>query len=480
VAVKTDGLRAYLEAHRERHVERISAFLRQPTLPSEGRGVGETLDLFAATLRELGCQEVELVPTAGEPGVFGFYDAGAPVTIVSYCMLDTKSPAGRWSVPPFEARRTRVAPHGEVLLGVGARSRKGPYVSWLNALEALIAVDGTLPVNVLFLAEGEENLGSPHYAAMVERYRERITRASACFSPGAAEAGGVMTVRLGYKGLLVVRLRASGAEWGRGPAGRNAHGMSQVLVDSPSWRLVAALASLVDDDGRRVAVPGFYDQLVPPSDDERAEVRALVAANRGRRWQDVLGGVGGDVGASSAELSDDEAYERYFYEPSFNLHGLAAGYTGPGGPVFSLPGEAWALLDVRLPRGYEVQPVVDAIRRHLTATGRGDVAVEVLAAHAPLAADPSSELLEAVRRTSERFGIGLDLHPYTAGGGPWTIFGTEFGMPVLFDVGIGHGGNVGAGDEYLVIDEERPGGGLVAAECWYAEFLREYARMQAA
>jgi acetylornithine deacetylase/succinyl-diaminopimelate desuccinylase-like protein len=327
VAVKTDGLRAYLEAHRERHVERISAFLRQPTLPSEGRGVGETLDLFAATLRELGCQEVELVPTAGEPGVFGFYDAGAPVTIVSYCMLDTKSPAGRWSVPPFEARRTRVAPHGEVLLGVGARSRKGPYVSWLNAVEALIAVDGTLPVNVIFLAEGEENLGSPHYAAMVERYRERITRASACFSPGAAEAGGVMTVRLGYKGLLVVRLRASGAEWGRGPAGRNAHGMSQVLVDSPSWRLVAALASLVDDDGRRVAVPGFYDQLVPPSDDERAEVRALVAANRGRRWQDVLGGVGGDVGASSAELSDDEAYERYFYEPSFNLHGLAAGYT---------------------------------------------------------------------------------------------------------------------------------------------------------
>jgi acetylornithine deacetylase/succinyl-diaminopimelate desuccinylase-like protein len=471
----TPPLHRYLTEHRERHIARIQRFLRQPTLAPEDEGVEATADLLAETFRELGCQEVELVPTRGYPGVWAYYDAGAPVTIVNYGMFDTKPPdrAG-WTTPPFEAVRTELPGLGEAIVGVGARSRKGPYISWLNALEGMIQTTGTLPVNIMFLAEGEENQGSPHYAEMIDAYQDRLAIAAACFSPGAAETNGVMSVRLGYKGLIFARLRASGAAWGRGPAGRNGHGMSQVLVDSPSWRLIHALASLTENEGRRVAVEGFYDQLLPPTAAEVAEVRALVASSGGRRWQDVLGGVGGDVGASSAELSDEEAYLRYFYQPSFNVNGLSAGYTGPGGPVFSLPGEAWALFDIRLPRGYRVDPVIEAIERHLEASGRGDVALDIVAAHNPLEADPDSDLLAAVRRACDEVGVAVETQPYTAGGGPWSEFGNRFGMPVLFDVGMGHGGNAGAPEEYLVIDEAG-GRGLVASELWYARLLELYA-----
>ena len=474
-----DAIRQYLADHRDRHIARIQEFIRQPTLPSEGTGVPETAELLSRYYRELGCQEVELVETAGEPGVFAYFDAGAPVTIVNYCMFDTKPPdSAKWSVPPFEAKRVRIDPVGEVIMGVGARSRKGPYMSWLNALEALRAVHGTLPVNIVFLAEGEENQGSPNYAAMVDKYADRFKDAVACFSPGAAETSGTMAVRLGYKGLIFGRFRATGSAWGKGPAGRNAHGMAKVLVDSPSWRLVSALASLVEEDGARVAVPGFYDQLVPPTADERAQVAELVKANTGKRWQDVLGGVGGDVGRSSDDLSEEEAYLKYYYEPSFNLNGLSAGYTGPGGPVFSLPGEAWALVDIRVPRGYDVQKVVAGIRAHLEATGRDDVAFEVLSAHSPLPADGTSELLQAVRSVSREFGAELDVQPYTGGGGPWTIYANRFGMPVLFDVGLGHGGRAGAPDEYLAIDESGPQRGLVETELWYATLATELAKLQ--
>ena len=472
------ALRDYLSNQRERHIARIQAFIRQPTLPSEDEGVEVTAELLAGYYRELGCHEVEIVPTRGYPGVWAYYDAGAPVTIVNYCMFDTKPPdRAKWSTAPFDPIITNLPGHGEAILGVGARSRKGPYMSWLNALEGLIQTSGTLPVNIMFLAEGEENQGSPNYAQMIDAYQDRLATADACFSPGAAETNGVMSTRLGYKGLIFARLRASGAAWGRGPAGRNGHGMSQVLVDSPSWHLIQALASLSEDEGRRVAVEGFYDQLQAPTPEEIDEVRQLVAANAGKRWQDVLGGVGGDVGASSAELSEEQAYLDYYYRPSFNVNGLSAGYTGPGGPVFSLPGEAWALFDIRLPRGYQVEPVIAAIERHLETTGRGDVELEILAAHSPLRADPDNDLMAAVRTTCAEFDVRLDVQPYTAGGGPWSHFGNRFGMPVLFDVGIGHGGKAGAPDEYLVI-EESGGHGLIDSELWYAQLLENFARIR--
>ena len=471
-------LETYLLNNRERHIGRIQALIQQPTLPSEDNGVEETAEMMASYYRELGCQEVELVPTKGYPGVWAYYDAGAPHTLVNYCMFDTKPPDhSRWSVPPFEARLTTLEPWGEVILGCGARSRKGPYMTWLNALEGLIQTEGTLPVNIMFLAEGEENQGSPTYAEMVDSYRDRFASASACFSPGAAELDGVLATHLGYKGLIFARLKASGAAWGRGPVNRNGHGMSQVLVDSPSWHLVQALASLVGDEGRRVEVPGFYDQLAAPTEAEREEVRRLVARNASKRWQEVLAGVGGDVGASSSELSEEEAYLRYFYHPSFNINGLSAGYTGPGGPVFSLPGEAWALFDIRLPRGYRVEPVIESIRHHLEETGRADVELEVLAAHNPLEADPSTDLLTAVQETCAEFDLTVKADPYIAGGGPWSIFGNEFGIPVLFDVGIGHGGRAGAPDEYLVLNDTEHCHGLIKSELWYAQLLKNYARL---
>ncbi len=467
-------IREYLVTHRERHVARIQKFLAQTSVAGGRRELKETADLLASSYSELGCSQVELVPNGGTPGVFAFYDAGSPLTIVNYCMFDTKVPRpDGWTVDPYEGTRVITEDHGECLYGLGAYSRKGPYIAWLNALEAHIAVARNLPVNILFLAEGEENIGSPHYRSMINQYRQQLSKAQACFSPGAAAKDNTLELRLGYKGLIVVQLTASGQAWGRGPFLRDDHGMAQGVVDSSGWRLVSALATLVEDGGRRVCVTGFDDQSRPPNEVDITAICSLIDQHASRPWYEVLDGIGGPPGQSSAELTEEEIYRRYYFEPSCNLHQISLGMHPTG--AFLLPGSASASMDIRLPQGYESRGVVKALRRHLDAMGFPDVELEVLADHPAWSTDPESELVSAVNAACQRAGVSVSSQPYTAGGGPWTLFGTEFGMPVLFNVGIGQGARAGGPDEVMIIEEEGSGAGLIASELWYSDFLRAFA-----
>ena len=135
----------------------------------------ECAQLVADSYRSLGCQEVEIIEGRYHPGVWAYYDAGAPLTVHNYCMFDTRTvqPAA-WQYDPWGAELISLESYPKVLVGRGAMGAKGPYVAWLNALAAMIAVEGRLPVNIMFLAEGEEIMGSPSYTDFVERYRDRL------------------------------------------------------------------------------------------------------------------------------------------------------------------------------------------------------------------------------------------------------------------------------------------------------------------
>ena len=157
---------------------------------------------------------------------------------------------------PFGAELVPLGPYPQVVVGRGAFFAKGPYVAFLNALEAIVAVEGTLPVNMLFLAEGDEIMGSPSYRDYVERYRDRLqhVRASYC-ATSTQNADGSVEVGLGLKGMVVVELTASGDAWGHGPKA-TIHSSAAALVDSPPFRLVQALATLTEPDGRAAPSTG--------------------------------------------------------------------------------------------------------------------------------------------------------------------------------------------------------------------------------
>ncbi|OIB57547.1 M20/M25/M40 family metallo-hydrolase [Natrialba sp. SSL1] len=485
-------LREQIESDLDDHIDRIQRAIRQPSVSVDRNGLRGIAELARDYLEEIGCDEAELVETDGAPGVWGYYDAGAEKTIVNYGMLDTR-PVGdedEWTHDPFGGELVETEAYGRVIYGRGAIKVKGAFVAWLNALEATKHALGELPVNVMFLLEAEEINGSPHYYEMLDRYADRIRDADACLCPlaGQSEDGNV-TGSLGYKSALYFTLQVSGDRWGRGPVGGDIHAMSNATVDSPAWRLVDALSSLTAENGTQIEIDGFYDQYEPPTEDERAEVRAFVdrfdtqtETPRDELWQHLPGLSlgGGEVTRLKADLQDNvvEAFVQHFYGPeSCNIQGINTGFlgSGTGTKPFILPGEGHATLDLRMPRGFDPDIAHRQLRDHLDNQGFEDVDIDVFGKHTWCKTDPDSDLVVAAREVFEDHGTNLTLWPFSAAGIPWAVFGTRFDIPVLYGIGLGYGTNSDGADEFIVVDGTDTVGGLVDCELSHAEILLAYA-----
>ncbi len=468
-----------IAAHRDEHLARIREYVRQPSVSATGQGIPETAELLAGYYRRLGCREVEIVPTDGHPGVFAYYDAGAPKTIVNYAMYDVQ-PAEEtgWSSPPFEAALVERPPFPLALVGRGAFFAKGPYRAWLNALESIIAVEGTLPVNIFFVAEGEEEIGSPHYHQIIQRYADRLRTADACLTLGVSQnAQGELSVFLGNKGFLYFELEASGDRWGRGPRGGDVHGSTQSVVDSPSWRLVQALATLTDPTGTRVLVDRFYDAVRPPSASDAALLTALAARYDGADWATIIPNAGGPgrVERFVGDLTGRALLERYLFQPTLNIDGLYAGYTGPGTTTFSLPHRATANMDIRLVPDQEPEEVRALLRAHLDRHGYEDVELRILSSCTWAKTDPEAAVAQACLRAYRRLGHEPALWPLKGTSGAWYLFNRSLGLPTVKEGGVGHGGGFHAPNEYLVIEGHGRVGGLVECEQSHVEVLYSFA-----
>lgn len=486
------AVRESIESNLDTHIERIQRAVRQPSVSVEQKGLREISELMVEYLDELGCDEATLVETDGAPGVWGYYDAGAEKTLINYGMLDTRpvSNPDDWTYDPFGGELAEHEEYGRVIYGRGSVKVKGAFVAWLNALDAMKEALGELPVNVMFLLEAEEINGSPHYYDMLDEYEDLLAEADACFCPLAGQgADGNVTGSLGYKSALYFTLDVSGNEWGRGPQGGSIHAMSNVTVDSPAWRMVDALSSLTSENGTHIDIDGYYDQYEPPTDEEREEIREFVdtldsqtETDREDLWKHLPGLArgAGEVENLTDDLHEDvvEAFVQHFYGPeSFNIQGISTGYLGPdtGTKPFTLPGDAYAKFDLRMPRGYDPAVVRQQLCDHLDENGFEDVEMEVSGQHTWCKTDPDSDLVQAARTVISGHGNDLTLWPFSAGGVPWAVFGSQFDIPVLYGVGLGFGANSEGSDEFFAVDGNDTVAGLVDCELSHAEMLLEYA-----
>ena len=453
-------------------IELICEYIRQPSVSIDGLGLEECAQLLAGRYRELGCSEIELVETAGAPAVWAYFDAGAARTIVCYDMYDVR-PVGdesAWRHSPFGAVVEQGEGFPQVVYGRGACVPKGPSAAWHGALRAIVSATGTLPVNIAFLSEGDEILGSPGYGGLVERYRERLADIEGCLYLRATQnLDGELPLVLGYKGLLTLELEASGHSWGRGPVEAPAHSATKPIVDSPVWRLVHALAALVSPGSDRPAIEGleelFLREAAPQPEDETL-IAALLERVSGSSWEEVIPGLAGaQVQRFADDLEGEAVLRRYLYGSTFNIQGLAAGYTGPGTRTFTIPERASALLDCRLITDLSPANVVALIRRRLDEAGFGDVDVRAKGGYPSSRTSLQAPLVQSFLRALETIGAYPVIWPYQGFGGPWSLFATEFGAPIVFATGPGHGGGVGGPDEFFVLD----GGGRVPG-------LREFQR----
>src|SRR5262245_22108356 len=255
-----DPIYAEIERRAGESVERLRHWIKQPTIFAEEIGIKEGADLMASLARDAGFQKVEQVKTSptGAPVVFGRLDARAKRTLGLYLMYDVKQVNEReWSSPPFEARLVDLPDVGKVVMGRGASNQKGPQASFLAALHAIRGAGKKLPVNLVLVAEGEEEVSSASIARAVERpdVRKALAACQGIMMPSNEQnLDGTVEIALGSKGIVEIELYASGARWGRGPRGRDDHSSLKAAVDSPAWHLVLALGTLVSPDGNEPAI----------------------------------------------------------------------------------------------------------------------------------------------------------------------------------------------------------------------------------
>ena len=446
------AIHSQVEKQHADNIKRLQDWIALPSIAAENLNSQEGAAYMAKLAQEAGFQKVEILQTDGKPGVFATLDAGAKKSVGLYFMYDVKQfdPA-EWSSPPLEAKIIDKPGVGKVLMGRGAVNQKGPESALLAALHAIRGAGKKLPVNLVLVAEGEEEIGSPHIGqlALNPEVQAALAKTVGVFMPSASQdLDGGITVSLGAKGIVELELIASGEKWGRGPA-KDVHSSLKAMVDSPVWRLVKALDTLVSDDGNTITVDN-YPKAPLISADEKAMVAAAAARRDEAKYKKQLG-----VQHWIDDLAWQAAMERLVSQPTINIEGLVAGYTGPGGKTV-LPHSAVAKIDMRLVPGMHFDDAVAALKAHLAKHGYGDIEVKVSGGYDPTSTRADSPLMQAQVKVLKASGLNPTLWPRNAGSYPGFIFTNPPLSLASGHFGLGHGSGAHAPDEYMLIESENP------------------------
>src|SRR5438876_9059524 len=465
---------AQVERQHQETVQRLQEWIRQPSIAAENRGMNEGCELTMRMLRDAGFQQVTKVPSDGQPGIFATLDAGAPKTLGIYFMYDVKQvdPA-EWSSPPWDAALVDKPGWGKVVMGRGAVNQKGPEATFLAALHAIRGAGRKFPVNLVLVAEGEEEIGSPHFPQIVRRPEvlAALKPGVGIFMPSAAQGlDGQVTITLGAKGVIECELVSSGERWGRGPRA-DIHSSNKARVDSPAWHLVQALATLVSPDGNDPAIDNFADKARPLAPDEKAMIAAAAARLDEAAAKQQLG-----VQRWTHDASWTEALEMLMSRPTVNIEGLVGGYTGPGGKTI-LPHRAVAKLDLRLVPDMTAADALAALKAHLAKRGFGDIEVNMSGGYDPTSTPRDAMVIRAQEAVYRRARIDPILLPRNAGSWPGYVFTGEPLKLAAGHFGLGHGSGAHAPDEYYVIESANPKvQGIDGGVRSYVEYLFEVAR----
>lgn len=351
---------AYIDAHADEAIADLQKLVRQPSVSAQDIGLDDCALLVRDMMRADGLP-AELHPlSAGPPVVFGTLPGSreARKTMLCYAHYDVQPPepieawthGGPWSGAIVDG----------VLYGRGATDNKSGLLAFTKAAKAFTAVRGEVPVNLKFLFEGEEEIGSPNLGPWVEANPDLIAADGMHCLDGSLEVGlGVPDIDLGLKSVLFVELIACGAS-------SDIHSLNFPLVPAPVWDLVRALNTILDDQ-RRILVEGWYDGIWQLDEtDERQLIDKAARAD--------FAGMKKEWGIDAFALGRDgvDAIRARTYEPTANIQGLIAGYNGPGKKTI-VPNEARARLDFRLIPNMKPKEAIAKLRAHLDRHGFGHI-----------------------------------------------------------------------------------------------------------
>ncbi|MFC2968002.1 M20/M25/M40 family metallo-hydrolase [Acidimangrovimonas pyrenivorans] len=402
----------HIDAGREAALARLIDYVRHPSISAQNIGIAEVADLVTGMLEGLG-MEVERLAAPGHPVLLGRYTVDpAKPTVLFYGHYDVQppEPLELWDSPPFEPeiRDGRI-------YGRGVGDNKGQHFAQLLAIESHLKVTGTLPCNVLFLLEGEEEVGSPHIARIIRDHGDKLRADLVITADGPMHPTGLPTITYGVRGMMGFELRARTAK-------RDAHsGNFGGVMPNAVWKLVQLLATMKAPDGT-ITIDGLADPIVPPTEADLAAMAALPLDVEGLKAEMGMAELDAPAGRPF--------YERLMFRPTLTINGLHGGYGGPGSKSV-LPCEAVAKCDIRLVEAMTPDQALDCVRAHVR---RHAPDVEVVAQGGMLPSktpvdSPWSPVLQGALR--EAHGVEPIVIPCMGGSLPDYVFTKILGLPAF-------------------------------------------------
>jgi acetylornithine deacetylase/succinyl-diaminopimelate desuccinylase-like protein len=411
---------SWLEKNMDASIKELSTLVAQPSISAQNYGLKECAELVASMLRKRGF-DAEVVPSEGAPVVMAERKGKVDKTLLFYNHYDVQppEPLELWESPPFEPSL-----RDGKLYGRGVSDDKGHIVSRLHALDALLAVDGELPCNVKFIIEGEEETASVHLHDFISKNKERLKADACIWEFGGVDHRGVPMQYLGLRGICYVELSVTSL-------GTDVHsGLGGSILPNAAWRLIWALNSLKGPD-ERIRIPGFYDDVVPPSARDRELMDALPElADEYKTRYGAKNFIKGLTGGTDLKMEE-------VFTPTCTVCGLTSGYQGPGSKTVQ-PAFASAKVDFRLVPSQKPQDILKKLRAHLDAEGFSDVKIDFLGGEPAARTDPDDPFVKLVVDTAEEvFEMPMEIVPMIGGSGPNYPFVHDLNLPVA-TAGLGY------------------------------------------
>ncbi len=387
-----DRVLAWIDQSRARFVDELVEWVRIPSISSDPRhdaDLEKNADWLVAKLGALGADRCEKWPTAGHPAVFASYmhQPGRP-TLLVYGHHDVQpvEPLAEWHSPPFEP-----AIRDGRMWGRGVVDDKGQVHIHVKAIESFIKTAGKLPINLKLIVEGEEEIGSVNLDTLMREHAEDLEADYVCVSDTAMFGRGIPSLCVGLRGLVYLEVHVEGPH-------QDLHsGSFGGGVMNPINALAKMIAQLHDEDGR-VAVPGFYDDVLPLTTTERKEMADLPFDEKGWLAQTGCPAVSGEKGFSTLE--------RIWARPTLDCNGISGGHEGEGSKTI-IPARAMAKISCRLVPNQSSHDIEEKLASYLTKIAPAGVRVRVVRLHGgePYLAPTDHPVFEVAKRAfSKAFG----------------------------------------------------------------------------
>ncbi|MGB9858198.1 MAG: M20/M25/M40 family metallo-hydrolase [Dictyoglomaceae bacterium] len=427
----------YVEEKREECLNELIRLLSIPSISAKGIGVNECAELVYSMLEKVGFK-VDLYPFKdGYPVVYGELMVGAEKTIIFYNHYDIQpvDPLEEWETDPFKP----IIKDGKIIAR-GVADNKGNIVSRLKAVESYLKAYGNLPVNIKWVIEGEEEIGSIHLLEFIKKYKDKLVGEGIIWESGGRDSKGYPHLSFGCKGLIYLEIISKKGE-------RDLHSAFASIVENPVWYLISALNTLKDAKNDKILIPGFYDDILEPSSEEIELLEKYPIEEEELKKE--LG-----IDNFICGLTGIELYKKLLYSPTCNICGIYAGYTGEGSKTV-LPYFAKTKLDFRLVPNQRAKELFEKIKSYLEEKGFKDLEIIPYGLEDPAQTPVNTPLKEVIEKSAEKIlGVKPKLTPRMYGTGPMALFYNELKLPIVEGVGCGYlGSRVHAPNENCFVED---------------------------